>query len=552
MRYGVQGFGVLKCTDMELSELFTKIKEAGYSHFEPCISFFKMDEMERMIWYAEEYEKYAEEFLKAGLKVESCHIFSQNLFTDADKIIELSKRYGIRQFVVKSPSDLSDISLHKTAMYYMTLADRLSEIGAELLIHNEAEDIQTRIHGKTAYEYLLDLCLGKVYAQVDAGWMMYGGVDPIAFLWRNSLRVKSLHLKDFKGKEEVSIGDGDLPLEACYQFARAMGLVQISDSDSFAGNSVVETLKNTAMKLQGLSQSRENSVSYLNTYNIKTGEIKVLHKFDRVIEAPNWRHTANEMIVNSEGRLYRYNIDTDTEELIDTGICQMCNNDHVLSSDEKYIALSDSTTKEGELFASHIYIVPIEGGEARLVTENSPSFLHGWSPDGKTLSYCAFRMQDDGLQVDVYGIEAEIDETGKISVGKEYRITDGGFNDGPEFSPDGDYIYFNSTRSGLMQAYCMKADGSERTQITDNERNNWFPHISPDGKKIVYLSYRKNDLAPNEHLPNMQVELWLMNADGTDKHRLLSFFGGQGSINVNSWNADSSEFAFVSYGYTHV
>ena len=87
--------------------------------------------------------------------------------------------------------------------------------------------------------------------------------------------------------------------------------------------------------------------------------------------------------------------------------------------------------------------------------------------------------------------------------------------------------------------------------MTDNERNNWFPHISPDGKKVVYLSYRKDDLDPNEHLPNMQVELWLMNPDGSDKHKILSFFGGQGSINVNSWSPDSKEFAFVSYELLH-
>ncbi len=538
MRYGVQGFGVLKNTDTDTADLFFGIKKAGYSHFEPCISFFPIDGMERMIWPFGEYERYASELLEAGLQVESCHIFSNDLFTDAEKIATLAKRYGIKQFVLKSPQNLSDVSLQKAAMEYMRLADKLGEAGAEVLIHNEAQDIQTRVHGKSAYEYLLDICLGKVSAQVDVGWVMYGGLDPVEFLGRNSFRVKALHLKDFSGKNEVAIGDGHLPFEACFQYARAMGLIQIIDSDSFEEDAV-NTLEMTAMRLQSFSQTREKTVSYLNTYNVDTGEIKILHKFDRVIEAPNWRKFADEIIFNSEGRLYRYNIDTDKEALIDTGVCRNCNNDHVLSPDEKFIAISDSAVKEGELFSSHIYIVPIEGGEARLITENSPSFLHGWSPDGKTLSYCAFRMQDSGPEVDVYGISAD--------GGEEFRITDGGFNDGPEYSPDGKKIYFNTTRSGLMQAYRMNADGSDCEQLTDNERNNWFPHISPDGSKIVYLSYRKDDLDPSEHLPNMQVELWLMNADGSDKHRILSFFGGQGSINVNSWSKDSIEFAFVSY-----
>lgn len=93
----------------------------------------------------------------------------------------------------------------------------------------------------------------------------------------------------------------------------------------------------------------------------------------------------------------------------------------------------------------------------------------------------------------------------------------------------------------------MDRDGGNRTQITKNNRNNWFPHLSPDGSKAAYLSYGPEQLKPDEHLPNMPVELWMMNADGTDQHRILSMFGGQGSINVNSWAGDGERFAFVSY-----
>ncbi|MBQ6529284.1 MAG: PD40 domain-containing protein, partial [Clostridia bacterium] len=155
------------------------------------------------------------------------------------------------------------------------------------------------------------------------------------------------------------------------------------------------------------------------------------------------------------------------------------------------------------------------------------------------LAYCAFRQHDGRTEVDVYTIPA--------SGGEETRLTGGGFNDGPEYSPDGKHIWFNSTRSGLMQIWRMNRDGSEQTQMTDTHRQNWFGHISPDGKKVVYLSYRADDLEAAEHLPNMQVELWMMNADGSSPHRLLSLFGGQGSINVNSWAPDSRHIAFVSY-----
>lgn len=94
----------------------------------------------------------------------------------------------------------------------------------------------------------------------------------------------------------------------------------------------------------------------------------------------------------------------------------------------------------------------------------------------------------------------------------------------------------------------MRADGSEQTQMTfDLDRNTWFPHISPDGKQVVMLAYRKGDLEPGEHLPGKQVELRLMEASGGSVRTIAELYGGQGTINVNSWSPDSKHFAFVSY-----
>ena len=94
----------------------------------------------------------------------------------------------------------------------------------------------------------------------------------------------------------------------------------------------------------------------------------------------------------------------------------------------------------------------------------------------------------------------------------------------------------------------MNADGSEQTQMTFDEGwNTWFPHISPDGKKVVMIAYKKGDLKPGEHLPHKWVELRLMNADGSRLKTLLTLFGGQGTINVNSWAPDSKRFAYVRY-----
>src|SRR6202011_1401347 len=121
--------------------------------------------------------------------------------------------------------------------------------------------------------------------------------------------------------------------------------------------------------------------------------------------------------------------------------------------------------------------------------------------------------------------------------GEETRLTTAvGLDDGPEYSPDGKYIYFNSERTGHMQIWRMRPDGSEQVQITDDEFNNWFPHISPDGKWMVLLSYGKD---VKGHPENKDVTLRIMSLADKKISVLAKLFGGQGTINVPSWSPDS-------------
>lgn len=540
MYYGVQMFGIRDLCKKNTEKLFGDLQLAGAAHFEPCLALETVGGFEKIIWTLEEFETNMPVLEKSGLTVESCHVFAQNLLLQIPQLNRLAKTYGIRQFVVKSPQELTKESLLQTAYTYMTVADGIAASGAKLVVHNGAAEISTKIEGRTAYEWLLDACLGKVGMQVDVGWLQYGGENVKEFLWRNRERVLSVHYKDFEdfsdSGSQICPGKGALDLDSCFQFARAMGILQIVDQDSFRKDAL-EEIREALQILDGCAQSRNHTASYLNILDTETGEVKVLRRFDRIIEAPNWLKKENAILYNSEGHIYHYDVESGEEVCIDTGICDNCNNDHVVSADEKWLAVSHGPADGG--FVSQVYIIPLEGGEARLVTPNTPSFLHGWSPDGKELAYCAFREHDGKREVDIYTISAE--------GGEEERITYGGFNDGPEYSPDGKDIWINSTRSGLMQIWKIDRESKEVVQMTDNERNNWFAHVSPDGKKVVYLAYRKGDLKPAEHLPNMQVELWLMDYNGENKRKVISLFGGQGSINVNSWAKDSRHLAFVSY-----
>ncbi|MBQ8597821.1 MAG: TolB family protein [Lachnospiraceae bacterium] len=279
---------------------------------------------------------------------------------------------------------------------------------------------------------------------------------------------------------------------------------------------------------------RDEDQSFLEIYDTVTGERELVQFFDYLIEAPNWTPDGKALVYNSNGRIFKIELETKEIAEVDTDFVDDCNNDHVLSPDGSMIAVSHATKEDGK---SRIYTVPMTGGVPRLITPLAPSYLHGWSPDGKELAYCAERNGE----YDIYTIPAE--------GGLEKRLTDApGLNDGSEYDSAGEYIWFNSVRAGLMQAFRMKADGSEQTQMTfDEEWNTWFPHISPDRTKVVMVAYKKGDVAPGEHVPHKDVELRLMNADGSDLKTIVKLFGGQGTINVNSWSPDSRKFAFVTY-----
>lgn len=279
---------------------------------------------------------------------------------------------------------------------------------------------------------------------------------------------------------------------------------------------------------------RADDESFLMIFDAETGISEQIAAFDDLIEAPNWSKDGEALYYNRSGRICRYDLAAGKETVVPSDYADNCNNDHVLSPDGLSIAVSHGTREDGQ---SRIYTLPLTGGIPRLVTPLGPSYLHGWSPDGRTLAYCAER----GGEFDIYTIPAE--------GGVERRLTDSaGLNDGPEYSPDGAWIWFSSVRTGLMQVWKMRADGSEETQMTfDGDRNSWFPHISPNGLRVVFLAYRKGDVAPGEHLPHRRVELRLMDADGGDLKTVERLFGGQGTINVNSWAPDSRRFAYVKY-----
>ncbi len=305
----------------------------------------------------------------------------------------------------------------------------------------------------------------------------------------------------------------------------------------------------------GVTWDRSGNKSILQVFDIEKGKITTLKKFDCVIEAPNWSADGTYLTYNSNGRIFKLDLVRDDRgELAAGNITEVpsyyvdnCNNDHVLDPDGSGLYVSHHTKEDG---LSRIYKIFFDGREPVLVTPLAPSYLHGITPDGKHLAYCAERNGE----YDIYSIPT--------AGGNEAQLTTArGLNDGPEYDCKGEYIYFNSVRTGRMQAWRMKADGSEQEQLTFDEHwNTWFPHISPDLQKVVMVAYTEVDVKPGEHVPNKMVELRLMRSQGScslngscdakpfgEPKTILKLFGGQGTVNVNSWAPDSNQFAFVIY-----
>lgn len=303
---------------------------------------------------------------------------------------------------------------------------------------------------------------------------------------------------------------------------------KFSEEVVFANTRIFKTAPND------LVQYRIYLGSLLETMDISTGQREVVASSDISLQAPNWTPDGKTLIYNSTGKLFNFDLETGKTTVLNTDFAEKNNNDHVLTFDGQQIGISHAPSESNG--QSVVYTVPVTGGVPKRITDKSPSYFHGWSPDSQFLLYTGERNGD----FDIYKISKD--------GGKEVQLTNTkGLDDGSEYSPDGKYIYFCSTRTGMMQVWRMEPDGKNQTQLTFDELNNWFPHVSPDNKWLVFISFPK-EVPADKHPFYQRVYLRLMPIGGGEIKVISYLYGGQGTINVPSWSPDSKKIAFVSNG----
>ena len=294
---------------------------------------------------------------------------------------------------------------------------------------------------------------------------------------------------------------------------------------------VVEKAVFTNVSVAAPAPAAANTLySVLEVMTVNSTDRTAIYVAPERFEAPNWMPDGKNLLFNRNGRIEKIPATGGTPQVLDTGFATRCNNDHGISPDGTQLVISDQSQEEHR---SLVYIVPVGGGAPRRITQKSPSYWHGWSPDGETLAFVGERNGD----FDIYAIPTAGGEEKQLTTAK-------GLDDGPEYSPDGKYIYFNSERTGHMQIWRMRADGSEQEQITFGEENDWFPHLSPNGQQMVFVTF---DPSVKGHPENKDVMLRMMTLKDKKVTVLAKLFGGQGTMNVPSWSPDGSKFAFVSY-----
>lgn len=283
MDIGVQIFGCLEQCRKNPQLFFKRLAEAGYHQIETCILFDDEEKMKAqalaegntvMAWLAEilwkpwELPEFRRQMGQYGLKLSAVHVFASNLLNVLPSMIETAGQNDIETYVVNCDQETIASSYLEFGEVVGKSAEMLGEKGIALWIHNNGEEIRakTEYNGiqQPVLTALLDQCKASgVGAQVDVGWVLFGGIDPVEYLDSIQEQVKSIHFKDLKkdfpqrqGSDRFAcLGEGALCVDEILQWADKHTDISILIDQDASDGDIMEDLEKSASllwkKLQG-------------------------------------------------------------------------------------------------------------------------------------------------------------------------------------------------------------------------------------------------------------------------------------------------------------
>lgn len=207
------------------------------------------------------------------------------------------------------------------------------------------------------------------------------------------------------------------------------------------------------------------------------------------------------------------------------------------------------------------YVMRVDGSGLRRVSDGRGKTTCGWFfPDGRRLFFASTTAHQDRCPpkpdpsagyvwpldpYDIYAVDRDGTNTKRLTHYDVYTAEG-------VLSPDGRRIVFTSLESGDLEIYSMNVDGTDVRRLTHTVGYDGGPWWSPDGKKIVYRANHPTDsagiaqyrslLAQNLVRP-ARVELFIMNADGSDQRQITRLGGANFGP---SWTPDGSRIIFSS------
>jgi len=189
---------------------------------------------------------------------------------------------------------------------------------------------------------------------------------------------------------------------------------------------------------------------------------------------------------------------------------------------------------------SEIFVMNIDGSGLTNLSKSpdTDDEMPAVSPDGRKIVFMRGHFNDfDSFELWIMNSDGS----------EQIQLTHNDKADGhPDWSPDGSKIVFVSWRDGNDEIYIMNADGSNPRRLTDNPASDNDPDWSPDGRWIVFKSNRAYASGPPQETTGLDssFEIFLMDTTGSHLTRLT--FDGY-SDHDPDWSPDGSTIAFLRY-----